>query len=182
VNSLYARATTFRKLIVSRIRITISVAPSNSLIEMPYKKSRPLFKVLPNFSSLKTFKYDIENISKTTQMPNFQNPITTTRLPKEGTPVFELEDAFHLGSPNPSPYSTSSMQCEPTSSHRDWNIVMPRLGPEASRSPTPDIDLFHPRQDPRRTALLDSKPGVLRGDNSYISRWECCKVWNPLLS
>lgn len=111
-------------------------------------------------------------------MSNFQNPITTTRLPKENLPIFEFEDALHMGSPNPSPNKPNSMKCEPTSSHPGWDIVMPRLGTQASRSPTPEIDQVHPRQIQRRDPLLDTKPGFFRSDNSYISHWECCKVQN----
>ncbi len=109
-------------------------------------------------------------------MSSYQNPITTTRLPKEAPPIFDIEDVFHMGSPNPSPDRPSSTRPEPSTSHHEWDLVTARLGPSPPRPPTPDVDLNHPIQAERKTALLDSKPGFFRSDNAYLSHWECCKV------
>jgi hypothetical protein len=109
-------------------------------------------------------------------MPNRPNPIITTGFPKEAPPIFDLEGAFHMDTPNPSPDRPSSIRPEPSSSHHDWDICMARLGSAPSRSPTPDLDLVHPLRPERGTQLLDSKQGFFLADNAYISHWECCKV------
>lgn len=128
------------------------------------------------------FKYDIAKLTRpiTThlKMSNRKNPITTTRFPNDPLPMFNTDDAFHMDTPNTSPDRPSSTRAEPSSSHPNWDLCMARLGPPASSSPTPDLDLVHPQRSERRTELLESKSGFFLADNSYISHWECCKVYN----